>query len=171
MAGFVVRKGNDADIDGLLEIERRAAQLLLDRGGLDVFAMHSLSRDDLDAGIHGGILRVADVDGVAIGFALAGAVDADAHLFEIDVLPEHGRRGIGGALLESICAEAAARGHLAISLITLRDVPWNAPFYAKHGFVEFDEAAWGEQLRGLVGRERLLGFQVELRVTMRRMLG
>lgn len=171
MAGFVVRKGNDADIGGLPEMERRAAQLLLDRGGLDVFAMHSLSRDDLEAGIHGGFLRVADVDGVAVGFALAGAVDADAHLFEIDVLPEHGRRGIGGALLESICAEAAARGHQAISLVTLRDVPWNAPFYAKHGFVEFDETAWGEQLRGLVGRERLLGFPVELRVTMRRMLG
>lgn len=171
MDGFVIRKGCDADIDDLLGIERRAARLLLDLGGLDVFAMHNLSRNDLEAGIHGGILRVVDVDGVAVGFALAGAVDADAHLFEIDVLPEHGRRGIGGVLLESICAEAAARGRPAISLVTLREVPWNAPFYAKRGFVEFDETAWGEQLRGIVGRERLLGFPAVLRVTMRRMLG
>lgn len=171
MDGFVVRDGNEADIDGLLDIERRAARLLLDRGGLDLFAMHSLSRGALDAGIRDGILRVAETGGARVGFALAGEVDANAHLFEIDVLPERGRCGIGSALLESVCAEAASRGYPAITLTTLRDVPWNAPFYAKRGFVEFDEAAWGERLRGIVGRERLLGFPAGLRVAMRRTLG
>ncbi|GAB2496091.1 GNAT family N-acetyltransferase [Pseudoxanthomonas sangjuensis] len=170
MGGFVVRDGNEADVDALLDIERRAARLLLDRGGLDLFAMHGLSRDDLDAGIREGILHVVETGGARAGFALAGEVDGNAHLFEIDVLPEHGRHGIGSALLESVCAEATRRGYPAITLTTLRDVPWNAPFYARRGFAEFDEAAWGDQLRGIVGRERLLGFPAGLRVAMRRLL-
>ena len=170
MDGFVVRDGNEADIDALLEVERRAARLLLDLGGHDVLAMHALTADDLARGARAGWLKVAESEGRPVGFALAGEADANAHLFEIDVLPEHGRRGIGGALLESVCAKAASRGYPAITLTTLRDVPWNAPFYAKRGFVEFDEAAWGDRLRGIVGHERQHGFTAGQRVAMRRVL-
>ena len=166
----VLRAGADADVDALLGVERRAAALLLGHGGYDLFAMHSLSPENLREGVANGILRVAEVDGEVVGFALCGQVDGNAHLFEMDVVPEHGRCGIGSALLESACAEATARGFTAMTLTTLREVPWNAPFYAGRGFAEIDEAQWGMQLAQIVGRERVLGFPMRLRVVMRRSL-
>ena len=166
----LLRVGIEADIDALLEVERRAAALLLGHGAYDLFAMHSLSPENLREGIAHGILRVAEDGGGALGFALCGQVDGNAHLFEMDVVPEHGRRGIGSALLESVCDEAARRGFPAMTLTTLRDVPWNAPFYAARGFVEMDQAQWGEQLGQIFARERMLGFPMRLRVAMRRRL-
>ena len=170
MSGLVIRAGIEADVDALLQVERRAVELLLDHGAYDLFAMHSLSPEDLLDGIAQGILRVAEIDGKAVGFALCGEVDGHAHLFEIDVLPEQGRRGVGSALLESVCESAALRGFATMTLTTLRDVPWNAPFYSARGFVEITESSWGPQLGELVARERMLGFPMRLRVVMRRVL-
>lgn len=168
MTDPLLRTGTEADIGALLQIERRAAELLLGHGTYDLFAMHSLSPQNLRDGIAHGILRVAEVGGQAVGFALCGEIDGHAHLFEMDVEPEHGRRGIGGALLESVCNEAAMRGFSAMTLTTLRDVPWNAPFYAARGFVELSEEEWGAQLTEIVARERMLGFPMQLRVVMLR---
>ena len=170
MTGFPIRAGCEADIDALLEIERRAATLLLGHGAHDLFAMHSLSAADLQQGVHDGILRIAEVEGQAVGFALCGEIDGQAHLFEMDVLPEHGRCGIGSALLGAVCSEAVARGYPSMTLTTLRDVPWNAPFYAARGFSELAEAEWGQGLREIVAKERILGFPMRLRVVMRREL-
>lgn len=166
----LLRAGIEADIDALLQVERRAAELSLGHGAYDLFAMHSLSPQDLRDGIAHGILRVAEVGGQAVGFALCGEIDGHAHLFEMDVVPENGRRGIGGALLESACEQAVARGFSAITLTTLRDVPWNAPFYSARGFAELPQEKWGAQLAGIVERERMLGFPMRLRVVMQRKL-
>ena len=168
MAGFVIRAGCEADIDCLLDIERRAASLLLDHGGYDLLAMHSLSSADLEEGIANGILCVAEVGGVAAGFALCGIVDDHAHLFEMDVVPEHGRGGIGSTLLQTVFDETFARGYPSMTLVTLRDVPWNAPFYARRGFAVLPKSSWGPDLRKLVERERMLGFPMQQRVVMQR---
>ena len=165
---LAIRAGIEADVIVLLRVACRAADLLLNHGAYDLFAMHSLSPQDLQDGIAQGMLRVAEVDGKPVGFALCGEVDRHAHLFEMDVLPEYGRRGIGSALLESVCESAAASGLSAMTLTTLWDVPWNAPFYASRGFVEITESSWGPQLGELVARERMLGFPMRLRVVMRR---
>jgi GNAT superfamily N-acetyltransferase len=170
MTDLLLRAGAEVDIDALLQVERRAAELLLGHGACDLFAMHSLSPKNLQDGIAHGILRVAEVGGQAVGFALCGEMDGHAHLFEMDVVPEHGRRGIGSALLESVCNEAAMRGFSAMTLTTLRDVPWNAPFYAKRGFSGLTETEWGQGLHEVVARERMLGFPMQLRVVMQRAL-
>jgi hypothetical protein len=54
----------------------------------------------------------------------------------MDVLAEHGRRGIGGRLLETVCTSAREHGYAAVTLSTFRDVPWNDPFCRRHGFVD-----------------------------------
>lgn len=168
MHGVLIRKGSAGDIEPLLDIERRAAQLLLQHGNHDLFAMHSLSAHDLQRGIQQALLQVAEVAGQPVGFALCGEIDGHAHLFEMDVLPEHGRRGIGSALLEAVCRDAFARSCPSMTLTTLRDVPWNAPFYARRGFVELPEPAWGPALRKIIERERMLGFPMQMRVVMQR---
>lgn len=170
MNGLVIRPGREDDIDALLRVEQRAASLLEGHVALAVFAMHAMTRDDLVTGIAGGLLHVATVDDGPMGFALVGRVDGQAHLLELDVDPGHGRRGMGSALLEACCDAAARRGHTAMTLTTLRDVPWNAPFYARRGFSELAESSWGEELRGIVDKERMLGFPMQLRVVMQRRL-
>lgn len=168
--GVYLRDGRHEDVEALLDVERRAAHLLLEHGAYDVFAMHSLSPQDLLEGIANGILRVAEADGIPVGFALCGEIDGHAHLFEMDLRPEYGRRGIGSALLDSVCTISAAREMSAMTLVTLRDVPWNAPFYAARGFVEMDGSHWGPRLSELIANERMLGFPMQLRVVMQRKL-
>ncbi len=87
---------------------------------------------------------------------------------DIDVLPQHGRRGTGAALLEHACEWARAAGYRRIDLGTLADVRWNAPFYAKHGFVVVDknDAAFAYAR----DRDRENGFPDHLRVFMSRPL-
>ena len=55
----------------------------------------------------------------------------------------------------------------AITLTTYADVPWNAPYYARRGFVEISE--FGPGLRAEREREQQLGLdEVGPRVVMRR---
>jgi GNAT superfamily N-acetyltransferase len=70
------------------------------------------------------------------GLCRIDAVGDGAHLEQLSVHPDHGRRGIGRALLRAGCAWAAARGYPELTLATYRSVAWNAPFYATEGFVE-----------------------------------
>lgn len=62
------------------------------------------------------------------------------HVDQLVVAPEHTRRGHGRALLRAGLARAWARGARRITLMTFADVPFNGPFYASEGFVEFDPA-------------------------------
>jgi len=90
----------------------------------------------------GAALLIAEVDGAIAGYAALWPVDALAHLCEIDVHPDWGRRGIGARLLRA--AENWARAHRkpGISLTTFIDVPWNGPWYARQGYEPYDPSQW-----------------------------
>ena len=107
-------------------------------------------------------------EGTLVGFAGLDVVDHEAHLAEIDVLPEHHGRGVGQALLDAACGRARARGHAAITLTTYRDVPWNGPWYARNGFVVVDDADQSPELRAIRATETARGFDALPRVAMRR---
>ena len=51
-----------------------------------------------------------DDGGSIIGFAVAWVVDGEGHLDELAVAPEHGRRGVGRALVDQVVAWTVARG-------------------------------------------------------------
>jgi len=105
-----------------------------------------------------------------VGFALVAWVAGELHLAELDVLPEFGRRGLGRALLESVCGWARAQGESAITLSTFRDVPWNAPFYASAGFGVLPRADWSAGLEQIAAEEARHGLDPARRVMMRRRL-
>ncbi|MEV0822596.1 GNAT family N-acetyltransferase [Nonomuraea rubra] len=102
------------------------------------------------------------------GFALVGWVDGNLHLEQLAVRPDRMRQGIGGRLMAAVLDHAAASGAPAVTLTTFRDVPWNAPWYERHGFSVLAEEAWGPELRALVRQERDLGIEVAPRVVMHR---
>src|SRR6185503_9462415 len=87
-------------------------------------------------GVHRRVeLRKAQADGrlcVAldgdrpVGFAHVEMLAEDLpHLEELDVHPDHGRRGIGAALVRTVCEWVARSGYSEVTLTTFRAVPWN----------------------------------------------
>jgi len=117
----------------LPDIERRACDLFLTipaTAGLPS-CMTPLEKFEVAQREH--LLWVARLGGSPIGFALVERLGTGLHLEELDVLPEHGRRGVGRALVQEVCRYAQAH-RVVLSLCTFKDVPWNAPFYARAGF-------------------------------------
>ena len=112
---------------------------------------------------------VAVDDEAVIGFAIAWTVDGEGHLDEVAVAPDHGRRGVGRALVDEVVAWTAARQLPSITLTTFRDVPWNAPYYEKLGFVTVTELS--PALQALLDEQATWGLDPALRVVMRRSLG
>lgn len=93
--------------------------------------------------------------GEPVGFVHVLEADGLAHLEQLSVLPASGQRGLGTALLSAAMALAGSRGHSRMTLRTYADVPWNAPFYASHGFVESEPDT--PFLLGLLRLEQTLG--------------
>jgi GNAT superfamily N-acetyltransferase len=107
-----------------------------------------------------------EADGSVVGFAQVELVGGEPHLEEMDVLPSHGRRGIGRRLLGAIQAWTREAGYAALTLTTFRDVPWNAPFYASCGFRILPPAEIPAALRAVVEEEAARGLDPATRVVM-----
>ncbi len=103
---------------------------------------------------------------IAVGFALGRVVDGFAHLEEMNVHPDHGRRGIGSQLLGTVISWARVGGFPGVTLITFRHLPWNAPFYERHGFVQLDYEDASSGLRELIHEEVEAGLEPRYRVAM-----
>ncbi len=107
-----------------------------------------------------------DDKGNMVGFALARIVGRYAHLEEMDVHPDHGRQGIGSRLLCAVTTWARNGGYPGITLITFRHLPWNAPFYERHGFTQIGEKENSAGLRELLCEEAEAGLEPRNRVAM-----
>ena len=105
------------------------------------------------------------------GFALVDVLDGAAHLGQLSVHPDHGRQGLGTGLLAAAAAWAQQAGYPAMTLTTFADVPWNGPFYRRHGFVVLDETELTPGLRATREHERAAGLDgLAPRAAMRRRL-
>ena len=102
-----------------------------------------------------------------VGFALAEELADELYLCEMDVHPDHGRRGIGTQLVETVIAWARLHEFPALSLITFRHLPWNAPFYANLGFKPLSTAELGPELAGFLAEETEVGIDPSKRIGMR----
>lgn len=105
-----------------------------------------------------------------MGFALLVPLDEHIHLEELDVHPDHGRRGLGRQLVQAVVEWAREAGYPAITLTTFRHLAWNAPFYRRLGFADMDQAALTRGLRALLKHEADSGLDPAKRVAMRRVL-
>jgi GNAT superfamily N-acetyltransferase len=154
------------DVAMLPAIERAAARLF---EGLvpESLLEETTAVAELAAAQAAGHLWVALADDVPVGFALVVLRDDGVpHLEEIDVHPSHARRGLGAALVRAVCAWVAAAGHREVTLTTFRGVAWNAPFYARLGFVVVDRDAWPPAIAAIVAAEAARGLDPATRVVM-----
>jgi GNAT superfamily N-acetyltransferase len=166
---YILEPSREEDLSELPAVEREAATLFHSTGMLDAALSDETSPEDFRAAHARGHLWVARAaDGKPIAFAFLDVVDGQIHLDEIDVHPSHGRRGVGRALVEAVCAWARAAGYTYMTLTTFRDVPWNAPFYASAGFRPVAEEDLTPQLREVVAEETARGLDPAKRLVMRR---
>ena len=168
---YHVRLARSDDLGALPGIERAANALFAAYGLAEQFSNLLTPIESLREGVRTDRLWVAadEVDR-PVGFALAGSVGDNAHLDELDVHPAHGRRGLGAALVEAVCGWARASGYRAITLTTLRCIPWNAPWYQRLGFRVLEENELSQALRDVLQEEIRRGLPADQRVAMRREL-
>ncbi|MCK4627152.1 MAG: GNAT family N-acetyltransferase [Phycisphaerae bacterium] len=169
--GYRIRHAQPGELVALPEIERLAAERFACFGLADVFSQIVTPIGLLRERTRAGLVWVATGgNDQPVGFAVVSPLDGNAHLDELDVHPDHGRRGIGTALVETACAWARSAGYRAITLSTMQDVPWNAPFYIKLGFRILAGRELTLALRQLLESEARLGLPMKNRVLMCRSL-
>ncbi len=117
--------------------------------------------------IRRGLVWVAEVDGKPVGFASIEPFEDALHLWELAVHLDHQGHGVGRALVQAVADDARRRGLPAVTLTTFRDVLWNAPFYARLGFIEVPQDAGQPRLAGLRDHEAALGLDLDARCAMR----
>jgi GNAT superfamily N-acetyltransferase len=165
-----IRAPRPDELESLRDIERAAGRIFADVGLVGVAAHEPESVEALADYVRDGRAWVVTEHDVPVGYAVVDIVDGLAHLEQLSVHPEHGRKGLGAALLEHVCGWARQRRYPAVTLTTFADVPWNAPFYAGHGFRVLTDAEIGPGLRALRAHEAAYGLDPGRRVCMRREL-
>ena len=158
-----VRDADGGDLDQLPRVETAADALFVPLGITDLPAPATAQE-------RAGAWRVLVAGEPVAGFAALELLDGAVHLEQLSVDPAHGRQGIGAALLAATVDAARAHGAARVTLLTYADVPWNAPWYARHGWQV--TAALTPGMQALRRREQQLGLdRYGERVAMVRRVG
>ena len=166
---YRIRPARPEEAGRLRHIEDAAGTMFAGTGLVDEVYDESFPLDRLRHLIDAGqVWVVCGADDVPVGAVIAAELDGTGYVEEIDVLPEYGRRGLGGRLLEHACAWARERGYPAMTLSTFRDVPWNGPFYRGRGFRDLAPDEWTPGMSAIRDTEAAQRLRVEARVFMRR---
>lgn len=160
----MIREASLTDLPVLRDIERAAGAPFREVGMAAIADDEPPTIDELTAYQVAGRAWVRGDPPVA--YVLADELDGYAHIEQVSVHPGHSRRGIGRALLDHVGVWAAERGLAGLTLTTFRDVPWNAPYYARLGFVVVTDPTPG--LRAIRDHEAARGLDAWPRVAMRR---
>jgi GNAT superfamily N-acetyltransferase len=167
----VLRAATLEDLPALPAIEHAAGELFR-LVGMDLVADDEDPRpEELRPYVEDGRAWVWQDGDDVVAYLVVDVVDGCAHIEQVSVHPDHGRRRIGAALLEHTAVWALARGLPALTLTTFRDVAWNGPYYLARGFRWLDDDELTPGLRERRRREIEHGLDRWPRGCMRRDLG
>src|SRR5262245_16039193 len=108
MTAYTIAAARFEDCARLPAIELAAASLLIPWAP-EAAQNDTTSQSVLERAQRDGHLWVILADGAPVGFAHVVVLEADAaHLEEIDVHPDHARRGLGTKLVQHVCRWAAS---------------------------------------------------------------
>ena len=126
--------------------------------------------DALSAQVDGRVWVAVTDDGTVVGFAISTMLDGNAHLDEVNVLPQHSGKGVGRGLIEAVTVWARSEGFHRLTLVTFRHVLWNAPFYRRIGFEQVSDDDIGEEIVELLVSEKKFGIDIDKRLVMEKWL-
>ena len=167
MNDFSIRLARAGDADALPAIELAAGKLFETVEGLaGVAGMNAIPADEQRRLIRKGHSLVAGADGRIVGFLSTEPFRRELHIREFSVHPDHQGQGIGAVLLRAVAIDARNSGFSAITLTTFADVPWNGPFYARHGFEAVTDFDAHPRLNAAIEQEVQDGLPRERRIAM-----
>lgn len=160
------------DLRVLREIDDDAGALYATHGiPIELPADHVFLRDEVARWrrcVEHGRAFLAVEGGQALGFAALGSADGEPYLEQLSVRVSAMRRGIGGRLLEHSARVASAAGAASLWLTTYDHLPFNRPYYERHGFVVVPDARCGADVRQHLDEQRRYLPEPSRRVAMRR---
>ncbi len=161
-----IRPTTLSDVAALSAIERAAAGRFRDIPELAWLADGEVipAEQHLDYAERG-LSWLALANDQPVGFVLSEAHPSSLFIVELSVDLDWQGKGIGRQLIACVADCARKRGLTALTLTTFRDVPWNAPFYARLGFEMITTLT--PELREKSEEETAHGFAYETRCAMR----
>ncbi len=167
---LIIRPARSDDVRSLLEIELHAGEVFRTLG-MDAVADDEPFPTQLLAHYQeAGRAWVAQDADEIVGYLLLDVVAGAAHIEQVSVDPGHARRRVGSQLIEVAAAWARNQGLRTMTLTSFALVPWNAPYYARLGFVVISDAEQPPELREIRRIEADRGLDTWPRVAMRRPL-
>ena len=160
----MIRPALTTDIERLQDIEIAAGQPFRAIGMDRIADDDPPSTQNLTGYIERHCAWVSAIDGVVAAYLLADRIEVFAHIEQVSVHPDYGRRGVGAALIEHLDQWAKDHGLTALTLTTFRDVPWNGPYYERLGFHEMTDAP--DELVAIRAHETELGLDEWPRIAM-----
>lgn len=165
-----IRDATVHDIRFLAPIEAAGDALFAQAGHPEFVGAGTIDDEYAAEATAEGRIRIAEVRGRVVGWLLTSRLDGELFLSQVSVDPAHGRQGIGTALLADCIERARAAGEPSILLDTQTDVPWNAPWYARHGFEPVPQERWTPGLHARAQAQTSEGFDWSTRTYMRLLL-
>ena len=157
-----IERGAPGIAESLRAIERAAGVRFRSFGMTDVADDEGTEPEILDDRAARGRLYIAwDARDAAVGFLIWSPKDGCAYIEEVSVHPDHA----GHRLAARISGRFAA-----ITLVTFRDIPWNAPYYATLGFTEIARNRLGPDHEESWQQQTASGLDMSRRLFMTRTL-
>lgn len=168
---YYIRSPRSSDIPLLEKVERSAAEVfltvnlafLLDQPTVDPYLLASMANS-------GHLWIAVDRFDQPIGFLGGQYLEGNFHIIEVSVGRSYQGRGIGKALMATMVDQIRAEGYKTITLTTYRDLPWNAPWYSRMGFVEVNPWDAGRSYEEILEEEARHGLDIRNRCIMRMVL-
>jgi GNAT superfamily N-acetyltransferase len=166
-AGITVRPATPADLLPIATVGIDADLRFVDAGYPALADGATIPPDVAERAITEARLWVAELDGAVVGWSYEGRLAGELCVGQVSVAVAAGQRGVGTTLLTALIDRARRAGEPSIVLNTQADVPFNAPWYTRHGFQVVPEVAWSDDLRLLTEAQRAAGLDWTHRVHMR----
>lgn len=154
-----IRPTLSRDLPLLPAVERSAARTFARLPELAWLA----TGDVLDQAAHQAFLEqegswvAVDDQDLPQGFICTQTLGREVHIHELSVHEHAQGKGLGRRLLSEVIDAARRRDLQAVTLTTFHHVPWNAPFYARHGFQVLEPSQLDERLRAILRDEQAHG--------------
>ena len=166
---FSVRRATERDLLEFPGVERSAGEAfrsLIDLAWIADDDVTSVSAHSRYAKT-GVVPAAVDETRTVVGFLSGERPDNQLHVWLMAVRHDAQKRGVGRLLLEAVIQPARDLGLNAMTLTTFRDVPWNAPGYARFGFQTLGPGELDPRLEAILGAEIAHGLPGDRRCAMR----
>ncbi len=171
-SSLIIRAARLDDYPFLGPIDLASNQLFADHGHPEFETDESIPEEAARAATAEQRLFVGEVFGpdgspVIVAWVLLIHLDGELCIGQISVHPDAAQRGYGSAMLRMVIRHGRATGERSIVLNTQTDIPWNRPWYEKHGFEVVPEAEWTPGMRRATTEQSADGLDWSTRVHMR----